>query len=161
MVLGISTERVALVLGPFRSLCSLVVNSFRLKDFQMGAAEHDHRSSTRLEVVLHIVVVVQCLSARHTISAGLFLRFDPRPHGFCSIIQSATDVLSDLIYKLFSQRCYIRNIGMGPSRGQFSQTVSLPFVKAQVFIIKHNPSVVCVMPQHGSSHDPFKEMEFA
>lgn len=72
-----------------------------------------------------------------------------------------TDVLSDLIYKLFSQRCYIKNIGMGPSRGQFSQTVSLPFVKAQVYNIKHIPSVVCVIPQHGSSHDPFKEMESA
>lgn len=97
------------------------------------------------------------LSKTHNIkliSAGLLLRFDPRLHRFCSIIQSVTDVLSDLIYKLFSQRCYIKNIGTGPSRGQFSQTVSLPFVKAQISNIKHNPSVV---PQLGSSHDPLKK----
>lgn len=68
MVLGIPTKKVVLALGPFPSLCSLVVNRFRLKDFQMGAAERDQRSSTQLEVVLRVVPVVQWLSARRTIS---------------------------------------------------------------------------------------------
>lgn len=94
-------------------------------------------------------------------SVGLLLRFHPRPHGFSSIIQSVTDVLSDLIYKCFSPRCYVRYIGTGPSRGQFSQTFSLPFVQAYIFSIKHNPTIVSVIPHHGSSHDTFKEMELA
>lgn len=51
-----------------------------------------------------------------------------------------------------------RILGWVPQEASFLRQ-SLPFVK--VFNIKHNPSVVCVIPQHGSSHDPFKEMEFA
>lgn len=79
------------------------------------------------------------ISKTHSIvltSAALLLGFDPRPHCFCSIIQRVTDVLSDLIYKLFSQRCYIKNIGISPSGGLFSQTYSLSFMKAQVFNMK-------------------------
>lgn len=58
-------------------------------------------------------------------SAALLLGFDPRPHRFCSIIQRVTDVLSDLIYKLFSQKYYINSIGISSSGGLFSQTHSV------------------------------------
>lgn len=94
-------------------------------------------------------------------SVALFLGFDPRPHRFCSIIQRVTDMLSDLIYKLLSQRYYIKNIGISPSGGLFSQTHSLSFMKAQVFNIKHDPTLICAITHNDNSHGTYKEMKFA
>lgn len=72
-------------------------------------------------------------------SAGLLLRFDPRPHWFCSIIQSAADVLSDLIYEPFPQTVLHQEYWDGPSRALCSQTATLPFGKAQVSTQNRTP----------------------
>ena len=64
-------------------------------------------------------------------------------------------MLSALIYKLFSQRYYIKNIGISPSGGLFSQTHSL------VLNIKHDPTLTCVITHTENSHVTCKDVNFA